>query len=347
MSSERPYLVDQNFIAGVDVGGTKVHILDTLSHTLHRYHTNKYADLNELLADYFDSVKMYPARVAVAMAGPRDDVTGAVRMTNYPWPAFNPQEAAGRFSGVSFTTANDMVAAMAGALDASTIDLAVLKPGREAANGTKITVTISTGVNACVAVWDSHSRRRVFLEAEAGHMGFQPNTEAQDRHLRHLRSNFKHPSVELALSGKHGIESWIAHSPEMASAPDLATALEKARKEDRPVGAVLLEFATEGHGTAQAAAHAVLDDFAVLAANILADYTLVYKATGGVYLTGSVALALGEYLADKTSFTKAFVRVGSKEHAPWLEDFLSNVPIYLVTNPNVAVSGALSLAQAD
>jgi glucokinase len=78
----------------------------------------------------------------------------------------------------------------------------------------------------------------------------------------------------------------------------------------------------------------------------LADFALMYRATGGIYLTGSVSLALSEYWAEQTDFKKAFVRRGSAEHqyAPWLEPMLKAVPIYLMTDPHVATSGALALA---
>jgi len=73
--------------------------------------------------------------------------------------------------------------------------------------------------------------------------------------------------------------------------------------------------------------------------SITRDLTLAYKATGGIYLTGSVALALGEYLVHETSFLERFIHNGAP-HDFWLQ----HVPIYLVTDPHVAVKGALSLA---
>ncbi len=38
-----------DFIAGIDVGGTKVHIMDTLSTNLHRYMTGAFPDLYGVL----------------------------------------------------------------------------------------------------------------------------------------------------------------------------------------------------------------------------------------------------------------------------------------------------------
>lgn len=336
---------DSDFIAGLDAGSTKTHILDTISSNLHRYNTNDFDSLDSLIEAYFAKAGRTPKKMVVAMAGPRDDETGEVKMTNCPWPVFSPQKAAAKYPGTTFVTTNDLVATAAGAVNASSMDLRLLKPGKPSPVGTKVAIGIGTGLGTCMAVWDEETKRRVFVPGEGGHMGFQPYTAAERRHLEHLFAKYEHPSVELALSGKFGPWYWVEHSPEVKTTPELADALERARQADRPIGAVLLEFATEGSGAAQAAAHAVLDDMGALVGNVLADHALAYKATGGIYLTGSIALGLSEYWAEHTRMNAAFVRKGTPDHSPWLEGFLANIPLYLLTDPNVAVSGALALAK--
>lgn len=345
MAEQTKLQVRKNFVAGVDVGGTKTHILDTISHNLHRFISSDFASLDDLLDAYFATSGCLPKHIVIAMAGPRNDETGEVRMTNCPWPAFKPLQTAKKYPAVTFATTNDMVAVTAGMVYSSSTDLKLLKPGKPQTTGTKVATTISTGLNSCCAVWDDFSQRRVYMPCESGHMGFQPYTESQRRHLEHLYSNYEHPSVELALAGAHGMEGWIKHTPEWKAAPELANAITRAQTDGRPVGAVLLELATEGKGKAKTAAHSLLDHMGSLVGNMLADYALVYKATGGIYLTGSISLGLGEYWAEQTSMNKLFVRKGTPEHAPWKEEFLENIPIYLSMDPHVAVSGALALAK--
>jgi len=337
--------VRKDFIAGVDVGGTKVHIADTLSTTVHRYETVNYSDLYTLLGDYFAKMHAIPDHVTLAIAGPRNAETGEVEHTNLPWPSFNPAEAARRFPGTTFETVHDLTAVAAGILKVEGLNFQQLKSGRPVNHGTKIAVTISTGVGVDAAVWDQRAKQYTFVAGEAGHLGFQPYNEAQERHLKHLFTKYKHPSIELAISGKHGVESWIEHSPEMHEATELAEAIERAKIADQPVGAVLLAFATEGSGKSQEAAKTILGHMGALVGNVLADIALAYLATGGVYLTGSVSLGLAEYWAAQTDFNKAFVRSGTKEHAAWLEDVLSSMPIYLITDPNIGATGALALAE--
>ncbi len=281
------------------------------------------------------------------MAGPRDDDTGDVTPTNVPWPVFSPSEASKRFPGTEFETYHDLAGCAAGALHATSIDLKELKPGKPSPKGPAMSVTISTGVGVCVAIWDVKSKRRIFFSGELGHTGFQPYNEAERRHLAHLFTKFDHPSGELAISGKHGIESWLEHSPEMRYAHDLQLAIERALAADRPAGAVLLEFATEGTGANRDAARSILHNMGTLVGSILADYAFACRSTGGIYLTGSVALGLGEYWAENTDFAKAFVRHGTADHASWKKPMLEAIPIYLITDPNIGASGALALAKED
>lgn len=332
--------INDQFVAGVDVGGTKVHIMDTLSTNVSRYSTADYPDMYAVLDAHFEKRHARPVTAAVAMAGPRDDETGAIKLTNSPWPEFDPHQAEERYPGSHFTTANDMVATSAGVLQLSSIDLEPLKPGAGSRTGTKLIMAVSTGVGSAAAVWDEHSQRNVFLAGEGGHIGFQPKDEEEASYLEHLHRKYPHASAELALSGKHGVENLVEHSLSAEAAPELATAIHKAKEADRPVGAVLLEFATQAQGPSQEAARVILGRMGAMLGSVTRDLTLAYKASGGIYLTGSVALALGEYLAEETPFVERFVHSGAV-HDTWLE----KTPINLVTNPNVAVIGALALAK--
>lgn len=347
MTKSQQLKVRNDFVAGIDVGGTKVHILDTISTNLHRFTTNDYPDLYALLDEYFAKVQAHPTKITIAMAGPRDDVTGEVKMTNCPWPPFNPQEASKRYPDVGFATTNDMIATTAGIVKSTGVDLEVLKPGTPTATGTKFIFTISTGTNGCAAVWDEHSKKRVFVPCEAGHVGFQPYNKTQQKYLEHLFEKYDYPSVELAISGGFGMENWMDHLLTELDVPELTQAIERAKEAGRPLGMVLLEFATEGKGAVQKAAHTVLDHMGTLVGSVLASYALVFKATGGIYLTGSVSVGLAEYWAKHTDFAKAFTRKGMPDHAPWLEAMTTALPIYLSTDPHVAVAGALELAKSS
>ncbi|HSX31515.1 MAG TPA: glucokinase [Candidatus Saccharimonadales bacterium] len=336
-TSELP--IRKDLIAGIDVGGTKVHIADTVSTTIRRYNTPDYDSLDAILADYFQTMGARPAKLAVGMAGPRDDETGEIKLTNTHWPAFSPQQAAEAY-GIEFTTANDMVATTAGVLQETGVELVQLKPGTATGTGTKLVISLSTGIGVAAAVWDTRSKRYVILGGEGGHIGFQPKNEEEQKYLNYLHAKYPHASAELALSGKHGIDNLVDHALPKLKEDELAIAISSAREEGRPVGAVLLAYATEGQGLDQQTAQTILERMGAMVGSVVRDLAVTYKATGGIYLTGSVALALGEYLAERTELKERFVRKGAV-HDSWLGD----VPISLVADPNVAVVGALALAK--
>jgi glucokinase len=337
--------IDQSLVTGMDVGGTKVHILDTYSGNVRHYATSDFPDLYALLEDYFEQVQARPARIALAMAGPRDENTGAVKMTNSPWPVFDPAEAGQRYPGTTFETYNDMNATAAGIASAHTDSFLLLKEGVAIAKGNKAAVTISTGFGVGIAAYNRSTGGYTLLDCEVGHSGFQPYNDIQNNFLQFLFSKYTDPSWELALSGKYGVQNWLEFLYDKIHAPKLGGALERADKAGRPHGAVLLEFATEGTDEDREAAHTILDYMACLTASALSNVALSYKAAGGIYLTGSVSLALAEYWAGKTDFKKAFLRRGTPDHAPWIEPFLVNIPIYLVSDPHIAIKGALALAE--
>jgi glucokinase len=329
-----------DFVAGIDIGGTKIHIADTLHASIRRYETSDYVSVEALLEDYFARVGARPKRVVLVVAGPRNDETGDIRLTNCSWPPFVPAAAARTYPGTTFVTANDMIGATAGMLAQSSMNETQLKYGTPASTGTKLAVTVSTGIGVAAATWDEPTQRYVFLATEGGHIGFQPRNPQEQSYLDHLHQKYPQASAELALAGKHGVQNLVDHFLDASSAPALHHAVVEAQAKQRPVGAVLLEFATDGDGQDQVAARTILSHMGALLGSYLGDLALAFKATGGIYLTGSVALGLAEYWAEQTDFTDRFNKTGGV-HADWL----ANVPIYLATDPNVGVAGALALAK--
>jgi glucokinase len=165
--------IQEDLIVGVDVGGTKTEIADTLGSSIRRYATADHESMDDVLDDYFQTIGVRPAKVFVGWAGPRDADSGEVELTNGDWPNFNPHDAAAKY-GIEFETALDMVTIAAGVLQEPGVELLQLKPGTPARTGTKLVVAISTGVGTSAAVWDNRSKRYVVIDGLGGHAGFQP-----------------------------------------------------------------------------------------------------------------------------------------------------------------------------
>lgn len=325
-------------LAGIDVGGTKVWVADTLEHTVKKYRTREHRSMESVLEDYFIKVGSRPSRIVIGMAGARSDSTGEVSLTNADWPVFYPEEASKKY-GIEISTANDLVVTAAGMLVEPPLNLLKIKPGRVVEKGAKLVVSISTGIGAAAAVWDEMAGRYVVMPGEGGHISFQPKNEYENDYLRYLSKKYTHVSIERALSGKHGLDNLIDHSLMNLPGDDIEAAIHRARKAGRPVGAVLLEYALQGSGTGRQTAQTILGRLGAMIGSALRDLTVVYKATGGVYLTGSVALALAEYLAVETDMIDRIVHTGAV-HEEWIE----KLPVFLMTNPDVAAAGALKMA---
>lgn len=333
-------LASHDFITGMDIGGSKIHIADTLSTTTWRHATNDFPDIYALFDRYFAKMGKKPRVIVVAMAGPRDDDTGQIKLTNSKWPAFDPHEAQERHPETTFITINDMGATMAGVLEESSMNLQTLKAGAPTRTGTKLTITISTGIGVGAAAWDEYAKRYIILASEAGHAGFQPQSMEEAGYIEYLHRKHAHASFELAVAGKYGLDNLVNYYLERMPSPELAAAIERARQASRPTGGVLLEFASQGKGKTQEIAHSILDYLGAIIGDTLADLAISYKAGGGIYLTGSVSLALGEYLARNTQMLARFSRPRSV-HSQWVD----KIPLYLLTSPDIAVVGTLLLAK--
>ncbi len=130
-------VIDPTLIVGIDVGGTKVAIINNKDAGIRRYITADFPDLYAVLDRYFSELEALPASIAVGMAGPRDENSGEVHLTNGQWPPFNPHTASQRYKGLSFHAANDMVTVTHGALNEPTVEQLKLKSGRSTKTGTK------------------------------------------------------------------------------------------------------------------------------------------------------------------------------------------------------------------
>jgi glucokinase len=346
--TEAPLATVKAFFTGIDVGGTKIDIADTLGSRIHRLQTADYPSLEGALDFYFHTEQVIPKTIVVGMAGPRDDETGVVALTNNDetnWPAFDPRAASERY-GTRIVTKNDMEIAAAGVLQETAEDWQQIKPGKAAETGTKLVATHSTGVGTSAAVWDSRSERFVIMPAEGGHISWQPKNEWEQGYFRRLNILYPHVSAEFALGGEYGIDTLVDYALEepdetAKEATALRNAVGEARLDKYPTGAVLMDFATEGEGGAsQETAEEILRHFGAMTGSVLRDLTVATKATGGVYMTGTVALETYGYLAETTEFNQRFVRAGAP-HDEWLE----RVPISLIIDPHAAAVGALALAK--
>lgn len=225
--------------------------------------------------------------VCLGVAGP---VQGdAVRLTNYPWSVEAAQIA--QATGAGFVTLMNDLQAQGYALHSlGGADVKTLLEGADAGpEASRLIIAVGTGVNAAIAFADGG---RVFVPpSESGHMALPLIDDTDFAIAAMIREELGHCPVEAALSGAGLTRLWrFFGGADCAFAEDVFAAC------------------AEGDQTAEAAVRRQ----AAYLARYAADLALVHLPMGGVFIAGSVGLALSRHFTE-AGFASMFHRPGPYE----------------------------------
>lgn len=252
--------------------------------------------------------------VCLGVAGPVQN--GQVALTNYPWRLEAAQitqvTGAGRV-----TLLNDLQAQGYALHGLPAEGLIPVIPGDPAAQAPRLIIAIGTGVNAAVAHRIGNS---LFVPpSESGHLALPLMDEIDLAFAADLRRDLGHQPVEAALSGSGLARLWAFFGgPQGALGQDVTRAFE------------------QGSPTAQDA----LRRFTLYLARYAADLALIHLPMGGIYLAGSVGLAVAPYL-NGLGFAKAFHRPG-----PYA-DIHRAIPIFAVPDRPLTLEGCATRMAQD
>lgn len=174
------------------------------------------------------------------------------------------------------------------------------------------------GVGALVEV----GGRLLPLGTEAGHIGFAAESAEEDDILRWLRAREGRVCVESLLCAP-GLARLHAARVAMAGGPEQAG----------DAHAVIAAAQADPRGAAAAS----LALFWRMLGAFAGDMALVFRATGGVWLTGDFLRAIYPLCRD-ADFIAAFV------NKPPYEDLMRSIGTHLVTRPHMALAGLARLA---
>jgi glucokinase len=169
--------------------------------------------------------------------------------------------------------------------------------------------------------------------SEGGHADFAPSNEDEFRLALHLASHVARVSVELLLSSE-GLA--LIHRFVRGTSHDERPALAEALSTQDPAS-VIIQEGTEGTDPACRRALAM---FLGIYGSIAGNLALTFRATGGVYLSGSLVNALRGPLVDGT-FRAAFCR-----KAP-MQEALDRIPVHAIVDERIALLGAAAVAARD
>ena len=156
------------------------------------------------------------------------------------------------------------------------------------------------------------------IASEGGHVSLAPHDDRDAALLACLRRRFEHVSSERVLSGPGLVNLATA----LAEIDGETLALDDPREVSRLAESGECPFCQEA-----------LERFSSLLGAASGDLALTFCALGGVYISGGLCRNLGP-LFDLERFRASFVAKGR------FVDYLSRIPIYLVTRRDPGLLGA-------
>jgi glucokinase len=302
-------------MAAGDIGGTNVRLRCVESSgevsAERRYESRRYHSFEDVLKDFVPRCPGPIDAACFAVAGPV--VAERAEVTNLKW-VMTADELEHAFGIRQIALINDFYAVALGVPLLGEADLLSLQKGERDRTAPMAILGAGTGLGEAM-VWFSGSDWQV-VPSEGGHADYAPQDEQQTQLLIHLFQRYRHVSWERVCSGL-GLANIYAF---------LSGHNEVPRR--------ISELAVDGDSHATAAMRMFVDIYGSEAGNM----ALRALSRGGVFLAGGIAAKNARFFTDGR-FVEAFLRKGR------FRDFLTTIPVDLITNENVGLMGAMEMAR--
>jgi glucokinase len=279
--------------------------------------TRSFASLSAAALDYLGSVDIRPREACIAVAGPvKGDL---VRLTNHRWE-FSIAATRSALGLAKLRVINDFEAIALALPELSADDLLQIGGGAPVPGRPMAVLGPGTGLGVAqlIATHDGFQP----VSTEGGHASIGPSDEAELQLLATLLRNGQQLSREALLSGP-GLERiyW-------------ALCLEAGIDYQ---GYSAAEIQTRARDGSDATCHAALGHFCAFLGTAAGDQALCCGAQGGVYIAGGIVPRFTDFLR-RSQFRARFDAKGP------MRDYMSAIPVYVITRPNPGMLGA---AHAD
>lgn len=272
-----------------------------------------------------------PPRACIGIAGTIVGRAARVAGVNMPWTV--DAEALERACGLPHVDLiNDFHAAARGVELLGPADVHAIPPSDpagviEPAQGQPMAILgAGTGLGQAFMLPLADGTRRI-VPTEGGHRDFAPCDPLQDRLLAWLRTKHGRVSTERVLSGPGLVATYrfLVESEGMPPCPEVDAATGAAQGPE-----ITERGLASAHPTCVKALETFVDVYGAEAGNV----ALTVLATGGVYLAGGIAPRVLTRPDMTARFRRAFDAKGR------FRDLLDSIPVYVVTNPDLALLGA-------
>ncbi len=307
-----------------DVGGTNARfaIVDSATSDAGEpriVQTASYATIDEAIrSSVLDGAKSRPRSAVIAVAGPVDG--DEIPLTNCPW-VVRPKVMFDSLGLGDIVVLNDFEAQALAVVALGPEHMEQIGGGTAEAGAGRVVLGPGTGLGVAGLI---HANGRwIPVPGEGGHMDIGPRSEREARIFAHIEPLEGRISGEQILSGRGLLSTYRAVALADGRTPTLNTPAE--------VTAAAL------NATDPTASEA-LALFATCLGRTAGDLALVFKAQGGVFLTGGIAQKIVPAL-KAPNFRAAF-----EDKAPHTH-MMRAIPIFVITHPLAALLGLAAYAR--
>lgn len=273
-----------------------------------------YPSLTEAARAYLAKHRLTATRAALAVAAP---VLGdEIRMVNHSW-VMSQREIKKDLALQALLVMNDFTAVACAIPHLTPDDYYLLGEGQVKKGAPVGIIGAGTGLGVAALVYDV-AGRAIPVTTEGGHITMHAHTPREFAIIEYLKKiKYSHVSAERLVSGKGILNMYQAlcgleGKPAVKTDPaDIAqAALDQSC-------AVCME---------------TLDLFSAMLGSVAGNYALSLGAFGGIYIAGGIVPKLGDWF--KTSrFQESFRAKGR------YRDYLSQVPVFIITHPYPGFAG--------
>lgn len=317
-------------ILAADIGGTKTYLgIYSPEEGPHnplvqaRFPSQQFASLENIVSKFLAEKEYQLTRASIGVAGPV--VAGCAEVTNLSW-VVEAQSLSQALDGTPVYLLNDLTAIAHAIPFLEESDLETINPGEAMPGGAIAVIAPGTGLGEGFLVWDGS--RYQAAPSEGGHADFAPNNHLQDELLIYLRRRYGHVSCERACSGMGlpDLYAFFKDSGRLSEPEWLQKKLSEVEDQTPVIARSAIEEGVE-------ISKVTMDLFVSILGSEAGNMALKVLATGGVYLAGGIPPRILPQL-KKGIFMQAFTHKGR------FTEFLVNVPVYVILNPQIGLMGA-------
>jgi glucokinase len=289
------------------------------------FRSGQFPDFTTIMREFLKGVNIRADAACFGVAGPV--IKGAAKITNLPW--IIDEKKLGKDFNLPFVRLLNDLEAIANAVPLlEPSDIHTLNEGRPVSGGSKAVVAPGTGLGEAFLTWDGTQYRG--HPSEGGHVDFAPSDDLERELLIYLEEKLGHVSYESVCSGP-GILNIYCFLREKCYAEEPSWLSERVAKENDPVP-VIIECALDCVSRSRLCVMA-LNLFVSILGTEAGNMALKVMATNGVYLGGGIPRRVLPFL-ESGRFMKSFRNKGR------MSDLVSQIPVFVILNPRIALLGA-------